>query len=469
MFLDKILSFFNLKNKKELVDAKSSVTTYNYLINDPTTPGLVDNLSLPSTGLRYSVKDFKLSPATANEKRAVNCYITLGNQINYIQRISSNQIKKWAGPSILNVLPLAGNDLNAYYDRSSLKFFYFRTPKKVVCTSDSADIISHELGHALLDAIRPDFWDVSAMEIWSFHEAFGDITAMVSIMQYDKALIKMLADTSNNISRSNVVSRLAEEMGSSIYNYYDGVSSGYSQNFLRDCCSQKFKYVDPNTLPTDGFENQLYAESHSFGKVFVAAWYEIFLRIYRLELNSNPPLQAIKKARDAAYSILVLALPNSARTVKYYSSIAKSMCDLAKNKYPNYQQIVNNVFLEWNILSGSVRAMSNTKWVDIVYNLNKNDKVVKTSKGTTVCLFDKKTIKLQGISAMSAHNLMDVEIEIPSDSYYEFDQSGNLIYEILPNDDEILESTMFCASMIQKSLGKEWSIKDNKLVRKYIS
>jgi hypothetical protein len=474
MFFDKILSYFqkdqNKDQNKELANNKRVVTKYNYLINDPTTPGLKDDIVLPITGLKYSVRDFKLNPVTSNEKRAVACYVTLGNQINYIQKISLNLIKKWAGPSILNVVPLAGNDLNAYYDRSSLKFFYFRTPKKVVCTSDSADIVSHELGHALLDAIRPDFWDVSALEIWAFHEAFGDITAMVSIMQYDKLLNQILIDTSNDISKSNKMSRLAEEMGISIYNFYDGKNLGYMSNALRDCCSQKFKYINPSTLPTDGLENELIAESHSFGKVFVAAWYEIFLRIYRLELNGNAPLQALKKARDAAYSILVLAIPNSARTVKYYSSIAKSMVDLSKNRYPNYQTIVNDVFVEWGILSNSVKMLSSTKWSDVVYNLNKKDRVVKTYKGTTVCLFDKKTIKLPGVSAMSlSQNLMGVDIEIPSDSYYEFDKNGNLIDEILPNNDEILESAVFCAPMIQKSLGKEWSIKDNKLVRKYIS
>ena len=35
------------------------------------------------------------------------------------------------------------------------------------------------LSHALLDAIRPQLWNAASIEVASFHEAFGDISAML--------------------------------------------------------------------------------------------------------------------------------------------------------------------------------------------------------------------------------------------------------------------------------------------------
>src|SRR5262247_3863818 len=39
---------------------------------------------------------------------------------------------------------------------------------------ESPDVVNHEQGHALLDAVRPDFWDAPFAEVAAFHESFGD-------------------------------------------------------------------------------------------------------------------------------------------------------------------------------------------------------------------------------------------------------------------------------------------------------
>jgi hypothetical protein len=93
---------------------------------------------------------------------------------------------RWAATNTLNVYPAAGQDLNAFYDRNSLKFFYALDPvvKKNIYTSDSSDVVSHETGHALLDSIRPDFWNVQSYEVWALHESFGDIISILNIILY---------------------------------------------------------------------------------------------------------------------------------------------------------------------------------------------------------------------------------------------------------------------------------------------
>lgn len=469
MFFNKLISLFK-KEKSISIKVKPQRFTINHPVNDPTTPNLFERSQPSSSSLKFSVRNFNLSPKNTKELQALNCYITISNQINYVQSKSSNLIKNWAATPSLDINTLAGNDLNAYYDRRGLKFFYFTVPNKTIFTADSSDIVSHELGHALLDAIRPDFWNVSSLETWSFHEAFGDICALVNSMQHNVMLNNMLSETSNDISRSNATSRLAEEMGIAIFKYYNGSKRGSMPDSLRNPAVEIFKYVNPKMLPSEGLDNQLFAECHSFGKVFSSAWYRILVDIYKFESSKITPIDALKKARDAAFSIIIQAIPISANTVNYYSSIAKSMINITKIKYPEYASIVENVFFEWQILKNdTVKILSNTSWSDVVYRLKKDDKVIKNSNCTMVRKTDKKTIKLQGISSLSGPNLNNVEIEIPAESYYEFDNNGNLVDEILPNEEETLHSTMLCLNSIKNSLGSTWSIRNGKLIRNYIS
>jgi Zn-dependent membrane protease YugP len=477
---EKFFSFFDLskpketepKNKQEVKqpNLNTANSTYNsYLVNDPTTPTITESVKVPTIGvLRYNVRNISFSPKNSIQKQALNCYVTIGNSINYAQSKSASMIKKWAATSMLDVVPQAGKDLNAYYDRSGLKFFYYPNGTKRMCTADSSDVVAHELGHAILDALRPDFWNIQSVEIWAFHEAFGDINAIASAMQYDSMLKTILAQTNNNITVSNSLSRLAEEFGVLICNI--DRSSGNLADCLRNPAVECFLYANPSTLPSDGPSNQLCSEPHSFARVFTYAWYKLLCEIYKKELVVlKSPLAALKSARDICYTSIIQAIPNSPAVVGYYASIANSMINVAKIKYPNYAQTFTQVFVDCNIIkSGTIKILSNVSYKDIVADLKKEDQVVKNSKYSTVRLVNTKTIKLNNISILSNDKLNDVEVEVPSDKFYQFDQNGILVDEIKDSDDEILESTMLCVQNVEKHLDKIWSIKEGKLVRNYI-
>ena len=61
----------------------------------------------------------------------------------------------------LIVVPHAGYGENAYYDRASksLQFYWFDGEKGRVFTCLSSDIVNHEFGHAVLDGLRPYFYE----------------------------------------------------------------------------------------------------------------------------------------------------------------------------------------------------------------------------------------------------------------------------------------------------------------------
>jgi hypothetical protein len=467
----KILSFFKKKEFSNYKSIISFIQSYDkYLVNDPSTPDLIELTQVPNLGfLKYNVENLNFSPKNKAEQQALNCQITIGNCINYIQKNIKNPIKSWSCVQSLQVFPQAGHDLNAYYDRGSLRFFYYKVKGKTMYTADSSDVVAHELGHALLDAMRPDFWSVQSLEVWSFHEAFSDIVALVSIMQYESVIKKALLETGNDLSKSNSISKLAEEFGILVYKL-TGKNAENLSDCLRNPAIEKFKYVDPSSLPAESSNDKLSAECHSFGRVFSAAWYNIFVEVYKKELNkTNCQLQAVKNSRDICFSILINAIPNSPLVSKYFTGIAKSMVDVSKLKYPEYSSIVEKCFIDWNIIK-PIKMLSNIKWQDIVYKLKKEDEVIKNNKFTSVRILNKKSIKLNNISILSTNeSLNNIEIEVPAEEYYKFDIQGNMIDEIIQDDMEIMNSARCCLGYVEKSIDKMWSIKDGKLVRNYIS
>lgn len=462
--------------------SESESEGYMYYMNDPSTPNLQKKAQLPmQVYLPFSVQGFHPEitgkDLQNSQRRAIGCYITIGNSINYFQEQHSMfnpPIHKWAMGGNLKIVPEAGKKhLNAYYDRGSLKFFYDIDPitKQTIYTSDSADIVSHELGHAILDSIRPDLWSMQSIEVWGFHEAFSDINAILSIMQHEEILNK-LVDV--DLNKSNIASRLAEQMGLTIYNVTKK-QKGRSPLYLRDAAN-RFDYENPINLPTEGNPDELLAECHSFGLVFLGAWYEIMIRIFK-SLEGNG-VESLKAARDAAARCLYKSLKVVPKAVKFTEAIAETMMAVDRSEGGNYVEIMKSVFTERNIITPKIKMLSGKKWSDVKKFIRKNDAIISHKNGLIVrCERENNLIKLSDrtIRSLGASNeIFDLGVEIPNESYYEFDQHGNLVNEINNDEDEAIESAMVCAQMIydEGHLGSGddtmWEIFENKLIRTFI-
>lgn len=449
--------------------AQATNVMNGFVINDPTTPDLVANVPLPATGpLKYAVQGMTPTPRNANEKRSLNCHVAVGDCINAVQAALKTPLQRWASTSVLSVIPAAGVEMNAYYDRRSLRFFYYNYRGKNTYFADSADIVTHELGHAILDSMRPDFWSVQALEIWSFHEAFADIVALFNIMTYDAVISKVIKETGGNLRNSNAASRLAEEVGLLIRAVTNDPS--YLSNALRDPAAEVFRYVDPSTLPADAPNNRLAAECHSFGRVFSGAWYRAFVKVYELMVyKGKDRVTALKHARDLCFSVLIKAVPLSPRVSNYYSAVAKCVVSAASDAGPEYGKIFSDTFVEWGLYDPTaVKSLSSTSWSEVVVGLKRGDKVVKTRAGGAIV-----SVRSEGSAKISEFPLAstmsaspDLEVEIPVDSYYEFSPTGKLVDEIIPNRFEALHAAFPC---IQQALSDGmWEEKDGRLVRKLI-
>lgn len=125
----------------------------------------------------------------------------------------------WGVPgNRLIIVPHAGYGENAYYDRhsKSLQFYYYGDPKDPKYTCLSHDIVAHETGHAILDGLRPYYYNFTSVQTAAFHEFVADLAAILSGLRDNQVRLSTSKKTGGNLTRDNVIQGLAEEFGQHI-------------------------------------------------------------------------------------------------------------------------------------------------------------------------------------------------------------------------------------------------------------
>lgn len=123
----------------------------------------------------------------------------------------------WAfGSEQLLVVPRAGEWANAFYDRGTRSLQFFSFPDSAgnrIYTGLSRDIVSHECGHALLDAVVPSLYDSSTPQSVAIHEAVADLIAVIMALDSARLREAVLALSGNSLSGPNAFNNIAEEFG----------------------------------------------------------------------------------------------------------------------------------------------------------------------------------------------------------------------------------------------------------------
>ena len=170
----------------------------------------------------------------------------------------------------LRIYPHALRDRNAYYSPSkvALLFGYFPAQSaddavtvrgSMVFACLSADIVAHEMTHAILDGIHRHYQEQTNPDVAAFHEGFSDIVALFQHFTYDELVRHEVARARGKLGATTLLSGLARQFG---------LGSG-KQDALRN-------YLDPDTGALD-IEKTL--QAHDRGSILVFAIYEAFLAI----------------------------------------------------------------------------------------------------------------------------------------------------------------------------------------------
>jgi len=261
---------------------------------------------------------------------------------------------KWQLGKRLPVILDDGVDLNAFYtrggfgDKPGLHFFHDAVEGRTYFSGESPDVVCHEMGHAVLDAICPQLFDAQTIEAAAFHESFGDMSAMLSALQVPSFRQIVFSETSGVLNRSSRLSRLAEQLGAAIRAQHPDQAES---NCLRNAANSFF-YRDPQTLPPSAPASQLSSEPHSFSRVFTAAFLDALAGMFKLQGNTPMADDLVQTSRDAA-RILVAGVLAAPVVPDYFSQVAAHMVDAGENApfLGKYRGALKTAFVRRGILS----------------------------------------------------------------------------------------------------------------------
>lgn len=250
--------------------------------------------------------------------------------------VTENFNWQW-GPEPISVYPRAGKDANAYYTRveKSLRFFYFHPggdeSKPLVYTCRSFDIVAHELGHAIIDSLRPGYWTSWHPQTGGLHESFGDLTAIFTMLAQLDQCDAIIAESKGDLHAKMFFPAVAEQFGEAL-----GRTTG-----LRNA---------DNDLKLSEVSNEV----HDISKVFTGAVYDILADIFVDYHKPDQYDQAETLFRVGKHmtALLILSLLGGPEQNATYKDIAGKMIEIEPDE--KWKKIIVEQFSKREVIGGPV-------------------------------------------------------------------------------------------------------------------
>jgi hypothetical protein len=210
--------------------------------------------------------------------------------------------------------------LNAFYDGTGVRFFDFNDGKETTFSGNSTDTVSHEVGHALLDSVRPELFGSMFPEVAAFHEAFGDCTAILTALADQPTRAALLA-ASPDLGAANFVEATSEYLSAAVRRQFGNVAPSLPRRALNNDNWQL-----PSTLPAGRFEDPpelLSREPHSFSRVFTGCFYDVLRGIFTAAPDRSEA--ALATAAKIAGALLVAAVRATPETARYFQAVGRAM------------------------------------------------------------------------------------------------------------------------------------------------
>jgi hypothetical protein len=267
------------------------------------------------------------------------------------EAVLDQPIVSWAqaldDPTMLLVVPDGGTDLNAFYDRASISFFHHTGASRTTFSAASTDVVAHETGHAVLDALRPDLWDTNMLEVGGLHEAFGDITAIITALADRETRTALLA-VSPDLGAANFVEATAEDLSEGVRL---ALGPGHPASKPRRALNT-FRWQLPVTMPRTGGPDDMIGEVHSIARIFTGCFYDLLRGLFAgSEERTEDGLWAATKLAGQLVWFGAAAAPEVPR---FFRAVGRQMvlADSSRNNGAN-RAVIGRAFAGHGIALGS--------------------------------------------------------------------------------------------------------------------
>ncbi|MET0516901.1 MAG: hypothetical protein ABW047_16425 [Nitrospiraceae bacterium] len=264
-------------------------------------------------------------------------------------------LSHWAnGVDSLTLHHDRGQGLNASYDRADLSFFRWRTGPKTTVSGASTDAVAHEVGHALLDAIRPDLWGSAYTEVAAFHEAFGDCLALL-VGWCDAPTRQALLRNGSSLRQPNFLESLTEDVADGIRREH---GTGHSSSLPRRALNT-LQWEFPVNLPAMGSPAELTSEPHSFSRVFTGCFYDTVCNLFDADSSHGAP--GLRRAAHTAGTLLIAAAKTAPEDMRFFQAVGRAMILTDTDLHGGaHHQAIRDAFAGHNVLLGSSAMLAPT-------------------------------------------------------------------------------------------------------------
>jgi hypothetical protein len=284
---------------------------------------------------------------------AANAFAAVHKAVAVFQQAYGSPIQWATGRPQLEVTADAGEQLNAYYSRWEGGLFFFHSQdaqtQEKVYSAGSGEVVAHEAGHALLDAIRPGYFEAWSPDAGAFHESFGDLLALLISLKEDRVLDRVSEQTGGDLSRPNLAAALGEQLGRAInHSAGQNVTGGdYTRNAIN-----RLVWQDPATLPDSAPPEQLSSEVHNFSRLWTGAFYDVLTGIcHEKQAQGMDPRSAIAATADEGLAMLARQMKASPEGNFTYRDMAHALLKSeAEGNGGKYSALIGRAFAARQIL-----------------------------------------------------------------------------------------------------------------------
>lgn len=212
----------------------------------------------------------------------------------------------------LRIHPRAFRGANAYYDRSDgvLQFGWERAvavpgdspplgvplrtqPGAAVYLALSRDIIAHEVSHALLDGLRPNFMRPTHPDVLALHEGFSDLVAIFLHFAQRDTVAAALERTQGDVGDDRLAS-IGRQFGFELGGQRRPLRTALHQIALDDPVPAKVRY-------------DISKGEHDLGAVLVSAVFDAYRRVFERKTRKLRRVFAPYQGRMPVEAIELLA------------------------------------------------------------------------------------------------------------------------------------------------------------------